>query len=475
MLCKKLILSIVNWKEKVFMKKVLTFILGIMLCFGLLTGCSGDKKDTPDSTAVNNTKDNEASQPNNSGNTESGKVETEPDKTEPVTLRIYAQYADDDTKVPYDYAVEQLKIAYPHITLELEVQAQDDGQKLMTYAATGNLPDIYQVALAQIENFKTSGNIMVLNDVAEKTGFKDKVFESAKNILYNQDGNIYAFPYAGNEYVVWYYNKSLFEQYNVKVPTTFDELLTATQTFKSNGITPMSLFGSEGWITAAFYDALVTRWDGGGIAKLDDGKGKPSEEAYVNAAKMMNQLVQAGLFQDGVTSSNYDQASELFLNGKAAMFLNGQWYMTDATNALGDKVDWMFYPSYDAASYESGKGVWSGGGAAAGYAVNPNSKHAELAAEVAAFIAEKYCEAKVMYRGTALVALDVDVTPEVEFPPMMKKLEETIPNIRSITKFDWHLTNATFKTSLEDQTKYLLVPDYTPDEFIKELGNSLAR
>jgi raffinose/stachyose/melibiose transport system substrate-binding protein len=58
---------------------------------------------------------------------------------------------------------------------------------------------------------------------------------------------------------------------------------------------------------------------------------------------------------------------------------------------------------------------------------------------------------------------------------MMKKLEETIPRITSITKFDWHLTNATFKTSLEDQTKYLLVPDYTPDEFISELSNSLGQ
>jgi raffinose/stachyose/melibiose transport system substrate-binding protein len=355
----------------------------------------------------------------------------------------------------------------------MEVQAQDDGQKLMTYAATGNLPDIYQVALAQIENFKESGNIMVLNDVAEKTGFTDKVFESAQNILYNEDGNIYAFPYAGNEYVVWYYNKAIFEKYNVEVPTTFDELLAAVETFKSNDITPMSIFGSEGWITAAMYDVLATRWDAGGIAKLDNGQGTGSEEAYVNAAQMMNKLVKAGLFQSSATTSNYDQASEMFLNGEAAMFLNGQWYMTDATAALGENVDWMYYPSYDKASYESGKMTWSGGGAAAGYAVNPDSEHAELAAEVAAFLSEKYCEAKIMYRGTPLVALDVDVQPETEFPAMMQKLQDILPSITSITKFDWHLTNATFKTALEDQTKYLLVEDYTPDEFIVELENSL--
>lgn len=394
---------------------------------------------------------------------------------EKATLKIYAQYSDDDTKVPYDYAVEQLKIAYPNVKLELEPQAQDDGQKLMTYAATGNLPDIYQVALAQIENFKQSGNIMVLNDIAKSTGFEDKVFDSAKNILYNEDGNIYAFPYAGNEYVVWYYNKAIFEKCNVEVPTTFDELFTAIDTFKANGIVPMSIFGAEGWITSAMYDVIATRWDAGGIAKLDNGQGTANEDAYKNAADMLHKLVQAGMFQGSATTTNYDQASEMFLNGESAMFLNGQWYMTDATEKLGDNVDWMYYPSYDEASYETGKSVWSGGGAAAGYAVNPNSKNAELAARVAAFLSEKYCEAKVMFRGTPLVALDVDVQPETEFPAMMKKLQSDLPSITSITKFDWHLSDATFKTALEDQTKYLMVEDYTPDEFITELNNALQQ
>ena len=455
------------------MKRMLALGLSLVLSMSLLVGCSNKTEETKTTETTETT-----TETTETTETTTETAEALPEgvlSLEEATLRIYAQYSDDDTKVPYDYAVEQLAIAYPNVKLELEVQAQDDGQKLMTYAATGNLPDIFQVALAQIENFKESGNIMALNDVAKSTGFEDKVFESAKNILYNEDGNIYAFPYAGNEYVVWYYNKAIFDQYGVAVPTTYEELLAAAETFKSNGIVPMAIFGSEGWITAAMYDVLATRWDAGGIAKLDDGKGTADEEAYVKAAEMMHTLVNAGFFQESATSSNYDQASAMFLNGEAAMFLNGQWYMTDATAALGENVDWMYYPSYDAASYEAGKSVWSGGGAAAGYAVNPNSEHATLAAEVAAFISEKYCEAKVMYRGTPLVALDVDVEPETEFPAMMEKLQTALPGITSITKFDWHLTNGTFKTALEDQTKYMLVKDYTPEEFITEISNSLAQ
>jgi uncharacterized membrane protein YgaE (UPF0421/DUF939 family) len=46
-------------------------------------------------------------------------------ENEKITLKIYAQYADDETKYPYDYAVEKLKEAYQNVILELDIQAQD--------------------------------------------------------------------------------------------------------------------------------------------------------------------------------------------------------------------------------------------------------------------------------------------------------------------------------------------------------------
>ena len=83
-----------------------------------------------------------------------------------VTLKIYAQYADDDTKVPYDYAVEKLKEAYPNVELELIIQAQDDGATLLTLAANHNLPDIFQTGAGIMPTLRASNQMMVLNDVA---------------------------------------------------------------------------------------------------------------------------------------------------------------------------------------------------------------------------------------------------------------------------------------------------------------------
>ena len=420
-------------------KKLLSILLSMTMLATLLVGCGKGADD-----AANN-------------------------GSEEIVLDIYAQYADDDTKIPYDYAVEQLAIAYPNVKLNLIVQAQDDGATLKTMAATGQLPDIFQANTDIINTLRATEQVMVLNDVAEKTGFADKLFESCKGLAYAEDGNMYAFPYAGDEYVLWYYNKALFAEYNLEVPTTYDELLNCISVFKANGIVPLAIFGQEGWITTAMFDAIATRYSAGGIKTLDTKTTSIKDDGYVKAAKKLEELVAAGLFQENATITNYDQASELFLSGKAAMFLNGQWYIEDATKALGENVDWMFYPAQDKASYETGKTVLAGGGSTSGYAVNPDSEHAELAAEVAAFISEKYCEAKVLYRHNPLVSCDTGKQSEDALPAMMQKLSDTIPSLTGTTKFTWGLTNAIFNEGICTETQGLISGQFTADEFLANM------
>lgn len=440
-------------------KRVLGFLLCVVLAVTALAGCGSKVEEGKTADAPK--KETETS-------TE-GKTETESKTEEKVVLDIYAQYADDDTKVPYDYAVEQLAVAYPNVELNLIVQAQDDGTTLKTMAATGQLPDIFQANTDIINTLRETNQVMVLNDVAQKTGFADKLFESCEGLAYSEDGNMYAFPYAGDEYVLWYYNKAVFADCGLDVPTTYDELLNCINVFNEKGIVPLAIFGQEGWITSAMYDAIATRYAAGGIKALDTQTASITDDGYVQAAEMLEKLVQAGMFQTGATTTNYDQASELFLSGKAAMFLNGQWYIEDATKALGDNVDWMFYPAADKAAYEVGKTVLAGGGSTSGYAVNPDSEHAELAAEVASFITEKYCEAKVLYRHNPLVSLDTGKQSEDELPAMMQKLSDTIPSLTGTTKFTWGLTNAIFNEGLCTETQGLISGQFTSEEFLMNM------
>ena len=215
------------------------------------------------------------------------------------------------------------------------------------------------------------------------------------------------FPVCGNEFMRSVTLQELFESNGVKVPTTYDELLTAINTFNAAGITPLSI-AEEKWPTVALFDMFVTRQEPQGILKLDKGQASASDPAYKDAAAKIIELVKAGMLPKGATNLNYDQAAALFHQGKAAMFLNGQWEIAESTKQLGDKVGWMYFPGMDAANYEASKYAFSGGGGPGGYAVNPDTKDQEVAAKVAAFISLKYAEYRYTERGNPLVSTKVD-------------------------------------------------------------------
>ena len=84
---------------------------------------------------------------------------------ETVKLKIYTQYSSDDEKQPFDYAVEKMKTIMPNVELELEIAAQDDNQKIKTYAASGNLPDIFNATTDKIKRHGKSKGVATIRNV----------------------------------------------------------------------------------------------------------------------------------------------------------------------------------------------------------------------------------------------------------------------------------------------------------------------
>ena len=388
-------------------------------------------------------------------------------KDEKVVLKMYVDVGDDDTKAPYDYAIAALKTEMPNVEIQLEAGSRDDDQKIKTYASTGNLPDIFLTNPNLIETFKKSNNILQLDSYA--ADFKAKMIPSNMNTLEDKEGHIYSFPFAGNEYVLMFYNKELFAQNNVTVPTTIEEFEQVVKAFKAKDIVPLSIFAKEKWPCVALYDVFASRKNPSGIMALNDNKAKITDEAYKFAAEEVVKLVKEGLVGKGATNLNYDQAASLFYQGKAAMFINGQWEIEASTKALGDKVGWMYYPAISAAEVENSKTAFCGGGAPQGFAVSPNSKNIDMAVKVAAFMAEKYAECKFTQRGNPLVSIKIDKAVEKEFPVMMQELTKVIPSIKTTTGFDWHLSNGKVKAGLEDNTQNLLTGSFSAEDFIKNM------
>ncbi|RXE69155.1 extracellular solute-binding protein, partial [Muribaculaceae bacterium Isolate-013 (NCI)] len=130
--------------------------------------------------------------------------------------------------------------------------------------------------------------------------------------------------------------KAIFEENGVAIPTTIDEWVTASEELTAKGITVLPIFGKEQLICNTFYDALVTRYIPEGLTGLQQGTTSIRDEGYLKAAQDLERLAAAGAFPAGVTTLNYEQATNLWYNGEAAMFLNGQWEISTTDEYLGD-------------------------------------------------------------------------------------------------------------------------------------------
>ncbi|WP_149096395.1 extracellular solute-binding protein [Paenibacillus terrae] len=271
--------------------------------------------------------------------------------------------------------VSQYEQNHPNVKIELDSLNTDQQKlKLKTQAAAKEVPDITIVnPAAQMKPFVDAGLLAPLNGVADKDGLKD-TFQDGLLDYYSFDDKLYAFP-DGNNIEVVFYNKELFEQAGIqKLPTTFDELITAVKALKAKGITPIAIGEKDSWTGSLLFMNILLRTNEGPNFLKDvlDGKKTFNDPAFVEAVDAFQELVQAGAFPDGATSIDYNAGGNIFKTGKAAMYIMGTWETgsIDASSVAG-KVGAFQFPTVN------GKGdvneyVIAPGSA---FAVSANSEH----------------------------------------------------------------------------------------------------
>ncbi|WP_148411074.1 ABC transporter substrate-binding protein [Murimonas intestini] len=399
----------------------------------------------------------------------------EVDETEAV-FRVCTYYGGDNT-VFADYAAEKIKEKYPNVTLEFETYPSDGGQTIKTRAATGDLPEILMVDSGTISVLAESGSIIPLDEYIEKFRLADYYNDSImQNTLYAPDGHMYHFQIGSISPILWYYNNELFEENNIKVPENYDELLAAVKAFREKDIIPMAMFGKEPWPLGAFFDSFAVKEVPGGCYALSKGEVKASDEGIQKAVGKIEELIQAGIFQDGVTNTDFDTASALFKEGKAAMMLNGSWYTGDVIEPMAGKVDIMAaYPTADAGSEAVNEFCMTGGGDTNGMAVTASAKAPELSAKIA-FLFGYYREA-AQYQAKGLVTTPLksdDLTLDNELDPISQKLLGVVNEYTYDTKFLHTLPNTKFATIFTEEMQKFLVGESAAD-FTANLDKAIEK
>ncbi len=294
-----------------------------------------------------------------------------------------------------------------------------------TALAGGSGPDIivtpgpsFAFELAQ------AGQLLALDDIAQQNNWNAAFVPWALN-LGRIDGKLYSVPNE-LETLVFYYNKTLFNEKGWKVPETIDEMMALAATVKQAGIIPFAGSNSEWRPTNEHYVGIFLNRVAGPQKVYDalTGKVKWTDPEFVRAIEMLNTVQKEGYFMGGLDRYYTTPVAEFFTkfgNGEAAMYMTGSWAMSTESGGIssyfgetaGNKNDWDWAP---VPGTKAGEQIFDIG-IGSTYSINKTAKDPQAAAEFLTYLFSAETQGRLLAdcgSAPAPVRLQADVLKGID-------------------------------------------------------------
>ncbi len=308
------------------MKKKKFSLLMLLMAFLLILGaCSNSSGGTETS-----------SKPEDSGK----KEETEKPKN--IELRVVSTMAGTDPSGPaFQKVLDEFTEKNPNIKIINDSQSADAGTirtKVNTDFTSNNEPDLmFFFNTIDAEGIINAGKVVELENAegVDLAGYSSMLEQQR-----NKNGKIYAAPQSGF-YEGLFVNKKLFEEHNVKIPTTWEEYEAAIEAFAKTDIIPVAASTVDSYYVVEHYILAA-----GGMenyrAKLAD-QNKTWAEGLDNIAKH----AKMGAFPADAATLDLNMAQELFNQEQAAMVFEGSWFWGQVIEAgIAEHISVIPMPVY---------------------------------------------------------------------------------------------------------------------------------
>lgn len=336
-------------------KRVLAILCSSVLAVSMLAGCGSAASNAPASAKTETkteAKTTEATDTTAAAKQTDGKnlpVLT----TEPLTITLWDISTEEPNKSIAEAAVARFTADYPNITVN-QVHQQNDTykQQLIVAMSSGQCPNIYgHWGGGPMAEYYKSGHANDITEMYAKYDHPEYVDAAVAQSTY--DGKMLAIPYSGLTGCDIFYNKTIFADLGLEVPTTIDELEAVCETLKANGIIPFTLANASKWTGSMYYMYLVARHSGNAefdAAYTQENGGSFTSPAFIYAGEKIQEWVKKGYFPDGVNSLSADdnQDRALLYDGSAAMMLHGSWQVggikADSEEWYNDNISVFRFP-----------------------------------------------------------------------------------------------------------------------------------
>ncbi|ACU86536.1 ABC-type sugar transport system, periplasmic component [Brachybacterium faecium DSM 4810] len=298
-----------------------------------------------------------------------------------ATLTVLHKWPEGDHAAFFEHLRGEFEAANPGVRVDLTA-VQDDPYKerIRVLTASRTLPDVYFLWPGSYgEQFASAGLTYDLTD--EMAGGWSDSLSPVSVDAYLYDDRNYAVPISmSGKYMVS--NTALFDDYGVGIPSTFDDLLAACDTFREEGLTPIAMGNQPMWPGVHYLTTLIAKH----VPDADFSRDLVPETAtfahpgYARAFADLHELSERG-FTRSANGISSDSAKAAFLNGQAPMMYSesNQFSTFREKNGAPPELaeNWDFFPF---PSIPDGAGDDDSlTGAPDGFAINPESENIDLA------------------------------------------------------------------------------------------------
>lgn len=300
------------------MKKLTALLLALVMVLSL-AACSSDKS-APASEATAAAE--QPAQDTAAGETAAADAE---EFTEPVTLTYWLPCDDLDDAAECTGVIAALRAfmeKYPNITIDMipiSHNSDENNAKVQMAAAANNLPELFSFSYSWVKDLAGTGVIMELSDIVDK--ISDNYTSDAIDFTNSAVDGYWAIPYT-TEVQGWAYNTEILDQYNLDVPTTFDEFLNVCNVLAANGERAIAHGATDIWAIWGYHAMFCQEGvDKTMVDELSNGTlDFYSNESFRKTLSYIQQIADTGAYGDAVAYTSNDEAEAAFINGDAAMY-----------------------------------------------------------------------------------------------------------------------------------------------------------
>ena len=310
-------------KEGFSMKKVLGLPVILLLFITILTACNTDK-----------------------GSESASDEDT-------VEINFFHRWPNEPRKSFYDDKIKEFMDENPNVKINVDSVLNDSyKEKIKVLVSSDKLPDIFTAwSDSFAQNLVSSDKMMSLNDViSSDEDWSSKIIESQYS-GFTFDDVTYGIPFTVDG-KAFFYNKEIFKENNIAVPSTYDEFIEVLDKLQGAGYKEPLVEGlTNTWAISHYLGTIFQRVVEPSILEKDynQNTGEFTDAGYVTGLEIFQELTT--YMGDVSTAIDHEAARNMFGNGEVPIL-----YMQFAEIKMVEDIGDVEIGFFDFPEVSNGKG-----------------------------------------------------------------------------------------------------------------------